>query len=800
MRRTTGAKAPPRRAGSFAQRAYGAVLLGCGLVSIIAPLAAGSWAIGLLGLVLVVAGAAEVLHALRLRSSAATSTTYVTGVLMILGGLLLFARPFMVIGGLTALLALVVAADGLARLVRALRGRAGAARWWTLLNGVVSLLLALLIWRQGASMGAVALGVGLGLYVLSAGWTALMVPEAGIEDVEIARSSNDHPDGRLGLPAHAELGRLRASAVERLEASSPVNAFWIVILILVFFAIHAGRLQTGWTWLGLISPLVATIGDVVSALLLAAALLMPVRLAWRRFTRPLERRAWRHRLSGQAATDGLRLGERAVSWWLDSRLRWAVALRRGRGSLRTAVQLALRMALPIVAVLVAINPIWGFSWYFNTENWASWVWERVTEARADVWREAMIAAIVREVEPPGVPRESLFEVRPAGVRDAEDWSFLVIGDTGEGDPSQASLRDRYLDLGRRPDVKFLVIASDVIYPNGAARDYEFNFYLPFKGFEKPIYAIPGNHDWFAALDGFAANLMEPAAAQAAMNARELLTALVTPPDRPGVAAAVAEAERLRGEYGVRTGEQRAPFFELHGRAFSLIAVDTGVARGLDNVQTAWLDRALARASGRFTMVILGHPLYAGGAYQGTDETFGQIHRRLREARVPVVMAGDTHDFEYYRERYDAPEGSRVMHHFVNGGGGAYLSIGTALAWPATPPVPDWAFYPSTDAIRAKLESETSLWKWPVWWWIKRFGAWPASVETLSGVFDFNRAPFFQSFMEVRVEGSGGRVRLILHGVRGPLRWRDLQTGGAAPPPGAGPDDPAEWIVPLAPAS
>jgi hypothetical protein len=88
----------------------------------------------------------------------------------------------------------------------------------------------------------------------------------------------------------------------------------------------------------------------------------------------------------------------------------------------------------------------------------------------------------------------------------------------------------------------------------------------------------------------------------------------------------------------------------------------------------------------------------------------------------------------------------------------------------------------------------------VWWWIKRFGAWPSSVETLSGVFDFNRAPFFQSFMEVRVEGSEGRVRLILHGVRGPLRWRDLQTGGAAPPPGAGPDDPAEWIVPLAPAS
>ena len=95
------------------------------------------------------------------------------------------------------------------------------------------------------------------------------------------------------------------------------------------------------------------------------------------------------------------------------------------------------MALPIVAVLVAINPIWGFSWYFNTENWASWVWERVTEARVDDWREAMIAAVVREVEPTGVPPGVALR-GAAGRRPAmpSDFSFLVIGDTGEGDPSQ----------------------------------------------------------------------------------------------------------------------------------------------------------------------------------------------------------------------------------------------------------------------------------------------------------------------------------------------------------------------------
>ena len=53
-------------------------------------------------------------------------------------------------------------------------------------------------------------------------------------------------------------------------------------------------------------------------------------------------------------------------------------------------------------------------------------------------------------------------------------------------------------------------------------------------------------------------------------------------------------------------------------------------------------------------------------------------------------AGDTHDFEYYREKIGGDGAAQVMHHFVNGGGGAYLSIGTALGFPKQPAVGDWA--------------------------------------------------------------------------------------------------------------
>jgi Calcineurin-like phosphoesterase len=291
----------------------------------------------------------------------------------------------------------------------------------------------------------------------------------------------------------------------------------------------------------------------------------------------------------------------------------------------------------------------------------------------------MIEAVMRQegADHPAAP--GLFEVHPPGVEGAGDFTFLVIGDPGEGDESQHSLRDRYLELGHRPDVAFLVISSDVIYPDSAMKDYEPNFYLPFKGFRQPIYGLPGNHDWFNALNAFNANFLLPRDARAAMRARVETDHGLTSTTDARIDELIAEAARLRREFGVRTGEQPAPFFEFKTDRFALIVVDTGVLRTIDPLQQAWLESALERDRGRFTMMILGHPLYAGGHDQGAaDPAFGKIHELLRRHEVPVVMAGDTHDFEYYREDYPSPGGSRVMHHFVNGGGGAYLSIGTAL--------------------------------------------------------------------------------------------------------------------------
>ena len=120
------------------------------------------------------------------------------------------------------------------------------------------------------------------------------------------------------------------------------------------------------------------------------------------------------------------------------------------------------------------------------------------------------------------------------------------------------------EILKRESVKFLVISSDVVYPNGEMHDYEDKFLLPFKGVTKPVYAIPGNHDWYDALEAFSATFFEPSAARAMIRARVEADLRVSSTTNARIYALIREAERLRGEYQVPTGFQRAPFFDLFG--------------------------------------------------------------------------------------------------------------------------------------------------------------------------------------------------------------------------------------------
>ena len=780
------------------RRGLGLVTMTLGLLVLFSPIVMGHWVISLLGLVLIAAGLFQVVQTLRSAEVTTSWLSYIGGVITILLGLLLFLLPNLVLSGALLVVMLFLVADGVVKIVGALKQK-GSERRWNFANGVVTILLGLVGLRLlVGKLGIAAISAILGLRLLVEGWRMFLLPEKGFQPKDFQEDTRRHPDRRLRLEPSDRVKEMQDELRLSSATVNSQNIVWCLMLLVIFLAIHVMRLDSQWSFIGFISPFTALVGDIVVAIMLAVLLALPLRLFWRKLSRPLERIAWRRLHSLKETNTRPTFAGRAFEFWLSRRMRLAMEMREFRHSPNFALWRVLRVGLPLTAILIAVNSIWGFSWYFNSENWASGVWQEITKERVDPWRRHMTLDVEKDALAKGMAAEKVFAVAPEGIDDASDFSFIVIGDTGEGDASQWSLHDQLIAASNRDSVKFLVLSSDVIYPDGKMKDYEPNFYLPFKGFTKPIYAIPGNHDWFDADEGFNANFLEPTAANLALRARlaeDLKTDIITTDRR--FAEMIAKAKSLREYYSIRNGLQRGSFFEMHTAGFSLIAVDTGILRTIDEREQAWLEAALSRAANNFKLVVLGHPFYVAGKYQGRgDAPFDAIHETLRRHQVDIAMAGDTHDFEFYREQYLVGSQEKQMLHFVNGGGGAYLSVGSALDFPAQPETPDYAFYPRKDQLDAKIRNELPLWKTPFLKWMDWFGGYPSSVETLSGVFDFNRAPFFQSFMEVKVERSQRRVRLLLYGVNGQLRWRDIQVGGQTKPVDKSDDDFVEFIAPL----
>ncbi len=816
---TAPSPAESKGGGRFrAGRVRGVAVLLFGCLAILTPLFAGPITFFVGGLLLIVCGVLEMWEAFRTPDDSSLRSTYLGGELSILAGILLVSMPELVLKGVSLVLAVSFLLDGIGKGIASLRAKlTRKARVWLLVAGAVNIALALILISGWPVSGWAIVGVVIGIRMLTSGWSMLLGEDA--PPVAVDTSPDQHPDVLLRIPPHPALATLNASLSKEEGDRRVINLYWCLIFIVVFFAIHIGRMRVYWNPIGMIDPLVAVAGDVGMALLLAFCVVLPLRLIWRRLTRPLERRGWRRALARVDAGRSPGLLDKLYQSWLRGRMRFARRINQMRRSAPAALRWGLQIGLPLIAILVAISPIWGLNYFFNTETWASGIWHQWAAVRTDTWREQMISALQHHYQAKNIPMDSLFRVDPPGVSDSEDFSFIVIGDNGDGSAAQHSLRDQYLLLGQRPDMKFMVISSDVIYPDGAMRDYESNFYLPVKGFTKPVYAIPGNHDWYDALEGFAANFLEADAARTCMLTRLDTDGNRTASGRARVERYIGEAARLRKLFGVKTGLQRGPFFEVQTARFALIAVDTGVLKTVDSAQWDWFKASLERSRGKFRMVILGHPLFTAGHYQGdpdhltgewtpplrspfnerSDTTpFTAIHHLLRKEHVEVVMAGDMHYFEHYQEPYEDKGSKHTMEHFVNGGGGAYIVVGLPFDFPKTPDLPVWTYFPRKDFVTEKLDAQTPTWKMPLWLWVKHFSAWPFTAYIMSAAFDHNRAPYFQSFVEIQVRNSKDEVRFIPHSADGPLHWRDLENYQALMPPGSNADNEVAFVVKMPP--
>ena len=737
------------------------------------------------GGLLVFAGILEIFHGFRRSENPARFSAWFSGSITLLIGVLLINAALFQTEPLKQLILGLFLIDALRYFLYFFKEKSkGKSSWNNLLSalGNIFAVVIILFAQQKGQIWVIALCGA--LRILSTVYNLFTAKLGSLDEVaeDVIES--------LGIEDNKPLEELAEKIEEESEKQAGIDAHWIMIFILTLFFIHLGRMGLDRSRFGILSPVVAVIGDMFIALVVAYGIVAPFRMVFRHVTGVFLNRLskWVQKVpESEWSFFSLR---KPASWWVKYQLKLSINIRKSGYSFPVALRNGLKIGLPFAALLAAIMPVLGMSWYFDTENWASGIWDGYAGQRTEHWREAI-------VEASGEPAAAnSFKMNPEGLSASGDFNFVVVGDPGEGDPSQLILKDQILKVTNKPDISFMVISSDIVYPSGAMRDYERKFFLPFKGVQKPIYAIPGNHDWYDVLEGFTATFFAPQAAQTAMEARVKSDGVLTLTSAEDIRGLVKQASFLRDQYELPVGYQNAPFFQVSNDHFVFIAIDTGVRRKVDDFQLAWLKAVLDASKGKYVMVLLGHPFYAIGEYQGDmNPNFKALHDLLRAYKVPLIMAGDTHDLEYYKETPQNNDG-HTMHHFVNGGGGAYLSIGAAMADPNQRPTKDWANYPAYGPLVQKIDSLTPKWKYPAWIWTKKYDGYPFSAEWLSAAFDYNQAPYFQSFMEIRVEKSQNRIRLIPYGINGQLKWSDFATGGSGKPSNAKGSDFAQWILPM----
>ncbi len=155
--------------------ASGVLLIIAGMLALLSPLYAGLWITIMVGVLLLMSGISQCFLAFKAGAFGRGLLMFLIGLLMIVAGSYLTTQPVSGLASITLFLAAYFIAAGLCELVIAFNVRPADGWGWQLFNGLVTLALGVMLWRQYPLSGAWAVGILFGIKMVFSGWALVFL-------------------------------------------------------------------------------------------------------------------------------------------------------------------------------------------------------------------------------------------------------------------------------------------------------------------------------------------------------------------------------------------------------------------------------------------------------------------------------------------------------------------------------------------------------------------------------------------------------------------------------------------------
>lgn len=154
--------------------ALGIFLIIVGTLALGSSMAVTLFSMIFLGWLMILAGVVEAVHAFWKKEWGGLFLHLLIGVLYVVVGFMVLANPEASALSLTLIMAIFFILAGLFRIIMA--GAMRFPHWgWVLFNGIITLLLGILIWRQWPVSGLWVIGLFIGIDLIIAGWAWVML-------------------------------------------------------------------------------------------------------------------------------------------------------------------------------------------------------------------------------------------------------------------------------------------------------------------------------------------------------------------------------------------------------------------------------------------------------------------------------------------------------------------------------------------------------------------------------------------------------------------------------------------------